>query len=281
MKRWIPRSLAVIAFFTIVLTAWAFWWEPQRLVVREAQLSLPCWRAAPLRIGVIGDLHVGSPFVDLKKLDRIVDTMNAGRPDVVVLLGDYVRGAKGGTFVPPEAIASQLARLRAPLGVYAVLGNHDWWLDAARVERALSSAGIRVMDDAAVEIAHGSPFWLVGISDFWEGKHDVTGALRQVTNAAPVLVITHNPDVFPLIPNRVCLTLAAHTHGGQVAIPLIGRPIVPSRYGQRYAVGEIEEQGRRLYVTSGVGTSIIPVRFRVPPETVFVEIRPPLSRGTG
>ena len=97
-------------------------------------------------------------------------------------------------------------------------------------------------------------------------------ALKGVTNSAPVIVITHNPDVFPLVPNRVCLTIAGHTHGGQVALPLVGRLIVPSKYGQRYAIGHIREEGRDLFVTSGVGTSIIPVRFRVPPEIVFLEI---------
>jgi hypothetical protein len=100
----------------------------------------------------------------------------------------------------------------------------------------------------------------------------VSGALANVVDSAPVVVITHNPDIFPLIPNRVCLTLAGHTHGGQVAIPFVGRLIVPSQYGQRYAIGHIREGGRDLFVTSGVGTSIIPIRFRVPPETVFLEI---------
>jgi predicted MPP superfamily phosphohydrolase len=106
-----------------------------------------------------------------------------------------------------------------------------------------------------------------------EGAHDVKRALSGVDDAAPVIAITHNPDVFPIIPMRVCLTLAGHTHGGQVALPLVGRLIVPSHYGEHYAIGHIHEAERDLFVTSGVGTSIIPVRFRVPPEIVFLQLR--------
>lgn len=256
------------------LALWAFWWEQRRLVVRESRAALDCWHGAPLRIAVVSDLHIGSPYTGVEKLDRVVARINAGKPDVVVLLGDFViQGVVGGRFVTPERIARGLAQLRAPLGVYAVLGNHDRILDAERVIRAFEGAGIRMLEDAALPLMqNGQPFWLVGISDFVEGPHDVAGALRQVTDDAPAIAITHNPDVFPTIPPRVCLTLAGHTHGGQAAFPLVGRPIVPSRYGERYAIGHVHENGRRLFVTAGVGTSIIPVRFRVPPEVVFLTI---------
>lgn len=277
MKRFFRVLLPVVAIVAFALAVRAFWWEPQQLVSREIRLALPCWRAQPLRIAVVSDLHVGSPFIDLQKVRVIVSRVNAGHPDIIVLLGDFVvTHMVGAKFVAPETIAAELAHLHAPLGVYAVLGNHDWWLSAPCVARSLRSAGIHVIDDTAVEIRS---FWLVGVSDFLEGKHDVGGALRNVAIDAPIVLITHNPDVFPLVPNRVCLTIAGHTHGGQVALPLVGRLIVPSKYGQRYAIGHIREQGRDLFVTSGVGTSIIPIRFRVPPEIVFLEIRP--LRGPG
>jgi predicted MPP superfamily phosphohydrolase len=254
----------------VVLLAWGFWWEPQQLVSREVRLALPCWGTQPVRIAVVSDLHVGSPFITIEKLRQVVDRINAGHPDMIVLLGDFVvTGMIGSKFVSPEAIAVELAKLDAPLGVFAILGNHDRWLSAQRVALALRSARIHVIDDAAWRVGG---FWLVGVSDFREGPHDVKGALANVTDSAPVIVITHNPDIFPLIPNRVCLTLAGHTHGGQVALPLIGRLIVPSQYGQRYAIGHIREGGRDLFVTSGVGTSMIAVRFRVRPEIVFLRI---------
>ena len=116
-------------------------------------------------------------------------------------------------------------------------------------------------------------FWLAGIGDFWEGRHDVGATLASVPLGQPVLAFTHNPDVFPEIPERVSLTVAGHTHGGQVYIPLVGRPVVPSRYGQRYAIGHIVENGRHLFVTPGLGTSIIPVRFLVPPEVSVLELQ--------
>jgi uncharacterized protein len=273
-RRIVRAALILLLLLASVLTLWALWWEPRRLVTRELSMLPSCWTGPPVRIAVASDLHVGAPGVDLKKLDTLVADVNSARPDVVVLLGDYViQGVKGGRFVTPEMIAQHLGALKAPLGVYAVLGNHDWWLDAPRVERALSSAGIRVLEDRSVSLDRpGDGFWLMGISDFWEGRHDVAAALADVRDGRPIIAITHNPDVFPAVPERVCLTLAGHTHGGQVALPLIGRPIVPSRYGQRYAWGSVREGNRELFVTSGVGTSILPVRFRVPPEVVLLNV---------
>ncbi|HEY0158688.1 MAG TPA: metallophosphoesterase [Thermoanaerobaculia bacterium] len=268
----LKRFIAAAAVCALVLALWAFWWEPRRLVVRESSVDLACWRGRPLRIAIASDLHIGSPHTGVAKLERIVERINAGKPDVVVLLGDFViQGVIGGSFVPPETIAAHLGRLRAPLGVYAVLGNHDWWLDAPRMIRAFESAGITMLEDTSLPIAHGGQrFRLAGISDFMEGAHDVQRALAAVEDEGAVIAITHNPDVFPAIPRRVCLTLAGHTHGGQVAIPLVGRPVVPSQFGEHYALGHVHENGKQLFVTAGIGTSIIPVRFRVPPEIVFL-----------
>ncbi|MDQ3282646.1 MAG: metallophosphoesterase [Acidobacteriota bacterium] len=268
------RLLAVLAAIALVAIAWGFWWEPRGLVVREAAQSVPSWRGAPLRIGVVSDLHVGAPYCGVKKLRRVINQLNAGRPDVIVLLGDYViHRVWFGDFVTPEQTAAELRALKAPLGVYAVLGNHDWWLDAPRIRRDFEFAGIRVIDDRAVRLERaGGAFWLAGISDYTEGPHDVRATLAQITDDAPVIAMTHNPDVFPEIPPRVALTLAGHTHGGQVALPVVGALVVPSRYGSRYAAGAIVESGRHLYVTTGVGTSLIPVRFGVPPEIVFIEV---------
>lgn len=269
-KRFLARAALLLLPIAAILIAWAFWWEPRRLVVRDEGVALPCWRAAPLRVAVVSDLHVGSPGKNVVQLDRVVQTINAGHPDLILLLGDFViQDVIGGKFVSPEEIADHLRPLHAPRGVFAVLGNHDWWLGAPRVASALESAGVHVIDDRAVRM---NEFWLAGVSDLWEGPHDLARALAPIQDDAPVVLITHNPDLFPQVPNRVCLTLAGHTHGGQVALPLIGRPIVPSRYKQRYAIGHVHERGTDLFVTSGVGTSIVPVRFRVPPEVVFLTI---------
>ena len=229
MRRWIRWSVGSII---AVLGFWAFWWEPRSLVTREVALPLTCWTGEPLRIAVIADLHAGAPYIDDRKIERVVATINAGKPDVIVLLGDFVvQGVIGGRFKSPERTATLLRSLRAPLGVFAILGNHDGWLDNARVAAALRSAGISVLDDDAVRVRD---FWLIGVSDFWTGRHDVARAMSKVSDDAPAILITHNPDLFPHVPSRVCLTLAGHTHGGQVAFPIVGRLIVPSRFGQRY-----------------------------------------------
>src|SRR5262245_3475485 len=198
------------------------------------------------------------------------------RPDLVVLLGDYVAGFHRTRLwppIPPEDTARVLASLHPPLGVFAVLGNHDWWFDGARVRRALRAARIVVLENEAVPVTRdGQALWLVGLADLWTRSPDLTAALHGVPDGAPAIVLSHNPDVFPDVPARVDLTLAGHTHGGQVLLPLIGRPVVPSRYGQRYAAGHVVEDGRLLFVTTGIVTSIVPIRLGVPPEIVVVTI---------
>ena len=230
-----------------------------------------------LRIAILTDLHVGSPFNGLAKLRDIVDRTNAAQPDIVCILGDLViQGVIGGSFVAPEEIAAELKRLRAPAGIVAVLGNHDGWLDHDRVRDALERSDIRVVEDTAARFnTPAGAVWVAGISDLWTGRHDLVTALASVNDdGAPVLLLTHNPDVFPLVPDRVTLTLAGHTHGGQVRFPFVGRPIVPSRFGQRFAAGHIVEGGRHLFVATGLGTSILPVRFRVPPSVTMLTVGP-------
>lgn len=276
MKR---RHLAIAAGAAVALALlWGFAIEPASLRFREIPVEVPLWPAgAPLRVALLADLHVGSPWNGTERLATLVRRTNAARPDLILMLGDYVsRGVPGGHFVAPEEIEAVVRDLRAPLGVYAVLGNHDLAWNGRRIARALERAGIVVLDDRAARVdpADGRhpPFWLAGVSDWLRGDHDVTGTLAQVTDDAPVILITHNPDVFPEVPARVALTLAAHTHGGQVRLPFLGPPIVPSEHGRRYAGGFVIESGRRLFIATGVGTSIVPVRFLVPPEVPILTI---------
>jgi predicted MPP superfamily phosphohydrolase len=273
-KRWIA-----VAFLLVIaaLGAWAFWLEPASLKVQEHTLNIPRWPRSldGLRIAVLADLHTGSPFNGVAKLQEIVAATNNAKPDLILIPGDLmIQKVFGGTQVAPEEIAARLASLKAPLGVWATLGNHDWWFDATRVRSSLEQHGIKVLEDANVQInRRHSSFWLAGIGDFWEGKHDVAAALANIPFYAPIVAVTHNPDVFPFIPDNVSILIASHTHGGQVWLPLIGRPIVPSDYGQRYAVGHVVENGRHLFVSTGLGTSIIPVRFLVPPEISVVILK--------
>jgi uncharacterized protein len=274
----LSRALFAAAILAGALALWAFWLEPASLRVTTYRVSLPRWPAAcsGLSIAVISDLHVGSPFNGVDKLERIVAETRGAEPDLVLLAGDYViQGVGGGHFVAPEIIGEKLGQLAAPLGVFAVLGNHDWWLDGPRVQRAFEKNGIEVLENRAVQVRRGDcAFWLAGIGDFWEGRPDVNGALASLPSDAAALVLTHNPDVFPDVPERVALTIAGHTHGGQVRVPLVGRPVVPSMHGERYAIGTVVEGSRHLFVTPGIGTSILPVRFLVPPEISLLELHP-------
>jgi len=155
-----------------------------------------------------------------------------------------------------------------------VLGNHDWWNDGYRVRRALREHGITVLENEALALERGGQrFFVVGLADALTRQIRLDEALAAVPEGAPFVVLAHEPDIFPEVPERAALTLAGHTHGGQVRLPLLGRLVVPSRYGQRYAAGHVVEGQRHLFVTSGVGTSIFPVRFGVPPEIALLTLR--------
>jgi uncharacterized protein len=273
-KRWRIR----IAGLSIAagLAVWAFFVEPSRLVRRDVTIVSEHWPAgaAPLRVAVIGDIHGGAPYVGEAKLARLVAMANEASPDAVLLLGDYViNGVVGGRFMPPEIVAARLGGLRSKYGTFAVLGNHDWWSGGERVRRALQSAGITVLENEAVSIDRGSDrVYVVGLADTWTRPVDFVKAFGSVPDAVPVLAMVHEPDAFVAMPSAAAVTFAAHTHGGQVWLPFFGPPVVPSHYGRRYAAGHVVEGGRDLFVTTGVGTSILPIRFGVPPEIVIATI---------
>jgi predicted MPP superfamily phosphohydrolase len=268
-----PRRIrAFILALMLALGLWSLWLEPAGLRVQAVDVPVAWPYPRPLRVALVSDLHVGAPYHGIRRLPSTVDRINATNPDLICIAGDLVTlGVLGGHFTSPEAIARELKRLRAPAGVFAVLGNHDRLFNAPRVRAALEAAGIRVLEDTASLVSTPSgPVWIAGLTDYWTGPHDVGRTLAAVSDSVtPVLLLTHNPDIFPRIPSRVMLTLAGHTHGGQVRLPLIGSPIVPSAYGQRYVRGLVVEGDRRLFVSTGIGTSDLPVRFGVPP-TIFV-----------
>ncbi len=254
------------------LATYAGWVEPRRLVVRDFELELPRWpeRLSGLRAAAMSDLHAGVPYVGLQAIRRVVDTMNALEPDVHLLLGDYLDASQVlQRPLAPETIARELGRLEAPHGTVAVVGNHDWRKSGDRMWRALDVAGITVLENRATNLGE---FWVAGLADMRHRRPNVSRALRTVPEDAPVIVLSHDPDLFPRIPERVALTLAGHLHGGQVAIPLIRRPLMPSHYGERYARGHIVEHGRHMVVSSGIGTSGIPVRFLAPPEVLHLTL---------
>jgi uncharacterized protein len=269
---------AVAALAGAAALAWAGWIEPRRLVTVRRRLELPRWPASldGVRLGMLSDIHAGAPHAGPKAIARAVARLNEEAPDVVLLLGDYIDAHPlWGGRVPPWEIARELGALRAPLGVFAVLGNHDWKQAGDDMWRALTGAGIEVLENRA---ARAGDFHVAGLADLRCRRPDLPSALAGVPPEAPVVLLSHDPDVFPYVPGRVALTLSGHLHGGQVAIPVLRRPALPSRYGERYARGHVVEEDRHLYVSSGLGTSGLPLRFLAPPEIVILEL---LSRAAG
>ncbi len=280
--------------------------ETLREEVTQYRLTPPRWTPGlQVRLAVLADLHVCGPWMGIERLEEIVAQTNELRPDAILLLGDYVAGkgiAKFSTHIGADSWAKVLAGLKAPLGVHAVLGNHDFWEDhEVQVSRqglpragvALEAAGIPVYENAAIKLTKGGrDFWLVGLGDQcalsvrpgdsldamrhagWTGylgRDDLPAALAQVTDDAPVVLMAHEPDIFPNVPDRVSLTLAGHTHGGQIRI--FGYvPYVPSRFGSRYLYGHKIEDGRHLIVSGGLGCSSLPLRIGAPPEIVVIDL---------
>lgn len=260
--------------------AWAGWIEPRRLVTTRCTLHLPRWPPAldGLRAGVLSDLHAGVPHAGRAAIARAVERLNGERPDLVLLLGDYLDANPiWGGRLAPELVARELGALEAPLGRFAVLGNHDWRRTGNGMWRALTEVGIPVLENRAVDA--GRNLFVAGLADLRSRRPDLPGALADVPPDAPVLLLAHDPDVFPYVSERVSLTLSGHTHGGQIAIPRLRSMAIPSRYGERYARGHIVEHGRHLYVSSGLGTSGLPLRALAPPEVVVLELRAPSPPG--
>lgn len=248
----------------------------RRLRLPEHELRLPHWpaRLDGLRVAVVSDLHAGGPRVGLRAVATLVEQVQAAAPDLVALVGDYVDPrVAGGVHVRPDAVAARLGRLRTPAGVVAVLGNHDWHHEGHAVGTALRHAGVRVLENRAVRLAvRGGPLWVAGVGDERQRDPRVGETLAPVPRDEPVLLLTHDPDVFPYVPARVSLTLAGHLHGGQVDLPVIRR-IMPSRHGSRYKAGHVVEDGRHLFVSRGVGETLLPVRVRAAPEVPVLALR--------
>ena len=263
--------------------------QPYQLVIRTYRPNPTQWPAElRLSVAAIADIHFGEPYLGLDRLQMIIDTTNATRPDLIVLLGDY--GATHHHAIEHRqqmtTLARAASRLSAPLGVFAVLGNHDWSADPAALIRgagpvvgeALVSAGIQVLENDAVRLEHhGRPFWLAGLGDQLarvrggRGVDDLPGTISKMTDDAPAILLAHEPDVFPAVPSRFALTLAGHTHGGQIRV--FGYPLyVPSRYGRRYVHGHVIEDDRHLVVAAGVGATDLPIRIGVPPEIALVQL---------
>jgi predicted MPP superfamily phosphohydrolase len=265
------RSGQLLGAGVVAAGAWALV-EPARLKLRRIDVPLPLWPEAldGLKVAVVADLHTGAPHVDV---ERVVAKVNAARPDLIALVGDYADPTVPlGRPVAPEQVAEALGRLHAPLGTFAVLGNHDWHHYGERVPRALREHGIEVLENDAVAVERGGAvLWIAGLADLRERNPDTTVALAMVPGGQPLIALTHDPDLFPQLKDRADVTLAGHTHGGQIGLPLLRRATSPTRHG--YFGGEVREDGGYMYVSRGIGTTGLPIRLNAPPEIALLRLR--------
>ena len=289
MKNKILYGFVLISFLSLCCLAYSFFIEPNRLVVTSETLKIKNWNPTfdGLKIVMIGDLHGGSNCITEEKIRDVVAKANEQNPDVVVMLGDYVSEWSDGSLkMPVETIAANLKGIESTYGVFAVLGNHDGDYDDDRVAAALSSNGYKVLQNevAAIE-KDGQRIRIFGMKDHlklsggWLRISADSKKYLSTTGSGDLIVLQHSPDILPVIAGEYLvspelrLILAAHTHGGQIRFPILGSPIVPSGFGQKYVRGHIFDKGVDMFVTTGIGTSVLPFRFMVPPEIVVLTIK--------
>lgn len=272
------RLLAVFLSAGIAMLAFGYREARSDPVVRSVTIPVPDWPvgASPVTIALVSDIHMESAAMDADRLGRIVSIVNARRPDLIVLAGDFVegRGRDEATKAIP-LLAAEMSKLSAPLGVVAVLGNHDYWTDPPAVAAMLQRAGITVLRNTAVV---RGPLRIGGLDDAPTG-HDRPGATVQAMaklRGIPVLV-AHSPDIARTLPPGIPVVLAGHTHCNQIVLPLWGAVVNVS--DPKYRCGVIRDPGRTTVVTAGVGTSEVPLRYGAHPDIWLVRLGPtPVSR---
>ena len=279
MKLLLKRIGVVFAAITLLLALvaiYSFFIEPARLVVYAEDLRIANWdaRLNGFKVVAVSDVHGGAKFITEEKIREVVRLANEQNPDLVVLLGDYVsqKSRRSDDLkMPSETIAANLKGLRARYGVYAVIGNHDWWYNERKMRGEFESAGIKVLENEVASFNVGEQtvnLW--GIEDYWKERRVPTEAFDKIPVKRNVVAITHNPDALFKMPNEIAVMFAGHTHGGQFKFPFYGAPALVN--DRRFMEGFFKFEGKSAFVTTGVGTSGPAVRFRVPPQIAVLRL---------
>lgn len=290
MKKLIKRILIAFVILLLIggsLLIYSIYIEPFRLTVERAELKIPNWseKLNGLKVVAVSDIHGGSQGVSEERIREVVELANRQNPDLIVLLGDYVseidfrrrrRNVPEGQDrtvlrMPVETIAENLKGLRAKYGVFGVIGNHDHWHNQPKIVDELERIGIKILENEAQPLKiNDETVWIWGIEDLWKRRRVPTEALEKITEQRNVIAITHNPDSLLRTPPQISVMFAGHSHGGQVKFPIYGaHPFVNDpRFMEKHA----EVEGKHIFVTTGVGTTGPPIRFRVPPEIAVVQL---------
>jgi predicted MPP superfamily phosphohydrolase len=274
-RRWL-RWLALLAALGVALLARGYWNATRDPVVRTATVGVEAWPDGqpPLRILLLSDTHVAGPDMPPERLAGIMTELSRLRPDLVLVAGDLVSEKRFATRIyTPRDVVAPLAKLRAPLGVVVAPGNHDHWFAPDALRGELERLGVRVLQNEAVR---RGPLVIGGIDDDYSGHDDVPKTLEAMDALGPgvPLILSHSPDVIPAIRRPVAAVFSGHTHCGQIRFPLVGAITYISRYGDRFACGDIRDGYHRIFVGAGLGTSILPLRFLTPPDVWLVTLGP-------
>lgn len=263
MKKYLLITLFII---TLLLAGYSYFIEPNKLEVTN--YTIQDKELSGIKIVFASDFHI-KPYGQ-KRLEKVVEIINAQNPDIVVSAGDFVCGHTEHSTMHPQKIAEGLAKVKSKYGFYTTLGNHDGWYDRWYIKELLEKQNIKVLNNKNEKLQiNGKEIFIAGVEDMMTAFPNMEDALKGTKT--PTILLTHTPDVFPDIPRNVNLTLAGHTHGGQVRLPIIGPIFTASNYGNKYAIGLVEENGKKLITTRGIGVSILPFRFNCLPEIVVIE----------
>ena len=257
-------------------TAYGFW-EASQIRVRRVNVVLPHLPSAfaGTTIGVLADIHHG-PFVGLSFIRKAVELANALAPDAFALVGDFAhKGTETVEQLPPCLEA--LSPLKAPLGVFAVPGNHDMQHGGRVYRDVIRATPLTDLTNRSIRLERGRKhLWLAGVDDKWWGKPDLKSALRGIPDQSAVVLLSHNLDFAEEKPDEhVGLVLSGHTHGGQIYLPLCGAMRCPSKYGKKYLGGLAQGPASQVYVSRGLGESGVPLRLNCPPEINVITLVPP------
>jgi predicted MPP superfamily phosphohydrolase len=274
-RRW-GRWLLLLVLAGAALLAKGYWNATRDPVIRTATVKVAGWPAGqgPLKILLLSDIHVAGPDMPPARLVRLVGDLNRLKPDLVLIAGDLVSERRGATHIyTPAEVVAPLGGLRAPLGVVVAPGNHDHWFRPDALRGELEKRGLRVLQNEAVKLG---PLVVGGVDDDYSGHDDIPATLAAMDRLGPgvPLLLTHSPDIVPSLPRPVAAVFAGHTHCGQIRFPFVGALTYVSRYGDRFACGDIDDRGQRVFVGAGLGTSLLPLRFNTPPDAWLVTLTP-------